>query len=304
MSESLEPELSVVVAWQESQPDIEPCLQSLFKQTTARTFEVIVASGGFEPPGQNLAEKYPLLKLVRHPESGSIPSLHGLGIRHSSGKLVAITEAHTTFAADWIDTAVSISEACGDAAIGGAVEPGRNLSDVDYALYICDYAQFALPLETGSSDDLPGNNIIFKREVIDKYCAGRDLEKDGFWKTFFCNELIEKGEHLSRDGRLVAFYNRHLSFTEVMERRYHHGRCFGAMRSSQFSGLKRAFFAASCAALPPVLLMRLHEKVRTKPSLRPRFLKVQQFCLAIVSAWVRGEFAGTVSGAGDSCSRL
>ncbi|HEY9734090.1 MAG TPA: glycosyltransferase [Drouetiella sp.] len=304
MSELPEYDLSIVVAWQQSQPNLLDCLDSLFSQKCSSKFEVIVVYGGFTPSVGELKSKYPLLKVLEHPQCGSIPSLHGLGVAASTGKLIAITEAHTTFASNWIDTAVSISGKQPDAAIGGAVEPGKFLSSVDFALYLCDYAQFALPLAADVADDLPGNNIVFKRGAIDKYLSGKDLERDGFWKTFFCNELIKNGERLSRSPDLVAYYNRHLSFGEVMNRRYHHGRCFGAMRCEGFDAARRAFYSASCAALPMVLSVRLFNKVKQKPALMGRFVLVQPICQAILSAWIYGEFVGTVSGAGDSCERL
>lgn len=304
MSEGHSCDLSIVVAWQESQPNVEDCLESLFRQDTQSNVEIILAYGGFKPDPTSLVKKYPKLMVLEHPTSGSIPSLHGIGVAQSSGNLVAITEAHTTFKHDWIDTAISVSRASSDAAIGGAVEPGRALSSVDFALYICDYAQFALPLETGLSDDLPGNNIVFKRKVIDQYLSGPDLSKDGFWKTFFCHQLGEKGERLSRDSRMVAYYNRHLSFNAVMERRYHHGRCFGAMRSASFDPLKKAIYLASCAGLPLILIVRVFQKVFKKSSLVGRFLRVYPICKLIICAWVAGEFMGMAAGASGSCDKL
>lgn len=304
MSEAQSCDLSIVVAWQESELNVEDCLDSLFSQSTENNIEVILAYGGFKPETSLLAAKYPKLKIVEHPTSGSIPSLHGIGVAQSSGNLIAITEAHTTFAPDWIDTAISVSHANSDAAIGGAVEPGKKLSSVDFALYLCDYAQFALPLDTELSDDLPGNNIVFKRNVIEPYLAGKDLGKGGFWKTFFCHELIEKGERLSRHSSLVAYYNRHLSFNDVMERRYHHGRCFGAMRSVDFDFSKRALYLASCAGLPLILIIRLFKKVSKKTSLMGRFFRVYPICKLIICAWVAGEYIGMAAGANGSCDKL
>lgn len=304
MSERLSCDLSIVVAWQESQPNVEDCLDSLYRQETQCTAEIILAYGGFKPDLTPLVNKYPKLKIIEHPTSGSIPSLHGIGVEQCCGKLIAITEAHTTFKPNWFDTAISVSRSSADAAIGGAVEPGSTLSSVDFALYLCDYAQFALPLEAGASDDLPGNNIVFKRNAIDQYLSGKDLSKDGFWKTFFCHELIEKGERLSRDPNMVTYYNRHLSFNAVMERRYHHGRCFGAMRSANFDAGKRALYLASCAGLPLILISRLFQKVWKKPSLAGRFLRVYPICKMIICAWVAGEYCGMAAGAKDSCDRL
>ncbi len=303
MSEGHSCDLSIVVAWQKSQPNVEDCLDSLFLPTQSNV-EIILAYGGFKPDLTLILNKYPKLKIVEHPTSGSIPSLHGIGVAQSSGNLVAITEAHTTFDPSWVDTAISVSRASSDAAIGGAVEPGRTLSSVDFALYICDYVQFALPLEAGFSDDLPGNNIVFKRKVIDQYLSGKDLSKDGFWKTFFCHELSEKGERLSRDSSLVAYYNRHLSFNDVMERRYHHGRCFGAMRSTNFDPVKKAMYLASCAGLPLILITRLFQKVFKKPPLVGRFLRVYPICKLIICAWVTGEYLGMAAGTNGSCDKL
>ncbi|MBS1954097.1 MAG: hypothetical protein JST89_07925 [Cyanobacteria bacterium SZAS-4] len=297
-------DLSIVVAWQESQPNVEDCLDSLYGQETQSTVEIILAYGGFKPDPTPLINKYPKLKIVEHPASGSIPSLHGIGIAQSCGDLIAITEAHTTFAKNWFDTAISVARASSDAAIGGAVEPGTALSSVDFALYLCDYVQFALPFETGSSDDLPGNNIVFKRKMLDQYLSGKDLSNDGFWKTFFCHELIEKGERLSRHSSMVAYYNRHLSFNAVMERRYHHGRCFGAMRSTDFDAGKKALYLASCAGLPLILMSRLIQKVAKKRFLVGRFLRVYPICKLIICAWVAGEYCGMAAGANGSCDKL
>lgn len=297
-------DLSIVVAWQESQPNVEDCLDSLYRQETQSTIELILVYGGFKPDLTPLVNKYPKLKVVEHPTSGSIPSLHGIGVSQSCGNLISITEAHTTFAKNWCDTAISVSRASLDAAIGGAVEPGSSLSPVDFALYLCDYVQFALPLESGLSDDLPGNNVVFKRKVIDQYLSGKDLARDGFWKTFFCHELIEKGERLSRHSSMVAYYNRHLPFNAVMERRYHHGRCFGAMRSVEFGAAKKALYSASCAGLPLILMFRLIQKVLKKRSLVARFLRVYPICKLIICAWVAGEYRGMTAGADGSCDKL
>ncbi|WP_369676710.1 hypothetical protein, partial [Enterococcus faecium] len=94
--------------------------------------------------------------------------------------------------------------------------PGPHLSSVDFALYICDYAQFAFPLDSAPATDLPGNNIVFKRASIQDLLDIKNLSEEGFWKTFFCYQLMEGGRQLRSDSRLVAYYNRHLTFNEVL----------------------------------------------------------------------------------------
>ncbi|HEY9677485.1 MAG TPA: hypothetical protein V6C76_05725 [Drouetiella sp.] len=298
------PEISIVIAWQKSQLDATACLDSLFNQKTFHRFEVILIYGGFNPNLDAFTQRYPKVKIAAHPDSSSIPKLHGLGIEMSSAPLIAITEAHTTFAQNWIDTAILVSAENDAAATGGVVDPGPALTGVDFALYLCDYVQFARPLESEVSDDLPGNNIVFKRSAIQHLLAQKDLRSDGFWKTFFCYELMKEGKVLRRDSRLVAYYNRHLSFVDVLTRRYNHGRCFGAMRSSDFSFSKKAGYATACIALPPVLHARLFQRIKTKRHLLNRYFMVQAVCHSIIQAWVVGEYAGTVSGAGESCSEL
>jgi hypothetical protein len=304
MSEVGRPDLSIVIAWQKAQLSVQECLDSIYKQHTAVSFEVILVYFGFDPDLSSVRANYPELRIEKHPSSGSIPSLHGLGISLAAGKYIAISEAHTTFAPDWINIAFSASSASSDSAIGGVVEPGPSLSSVDFALYLCDYAQFASPMESGVSDDLPGNNIVFKREAIEQFQLGRNLSVEGFWKTFFCQKLEQSGKKLSRDSKMVAYYNRHLTLPEVMIRRYHHGRCFGAMRSADFSAIKKLQYSAACSILTIVLFNRLIAKVSKKPSLLQRFCLVNHLCYLIVYAWVAGEYFGTVNGAGTSCDQL
>jgi hypothetical protein len=304
MNEVGRPDLSIVIAWQKAQLSVQDCLDSIYKQHTAASFEVILVYGGFDPDYSRVLANYPKLRVEKHPSSSSIPSLHGLGISLAAGKYIAISEAHTTFAPDWIDITISASSASSDAAIGGVVEPGPDLAPVDFALYLCDYAQFALPMESGVSDDLPGNNIVFKREAIEQFQLRGDLSVEGFWKSFFCQKLEQSGKTLSRDSRMVAYYNRHLTLSEVMIRRYHHGRCFGAMRSVDFSAGKRLLYCASCSILTIVLFNRLIAKVSKKPPLLKRFCLVNHLCYLIMYAWVAGEYFGTVNGAGTSCDQL
>lgn len=301
---SEQPALSIIVAWQKSQAQANDCLDSLYVQSKGRPTEIILVTSHSGADIQGLPSRYPGLVLSAG-NADTLPKLYGRGIQRASGKLIAVTEAHTTFDSGWIDKTIQACAERSAAAIGGAVEPGPALAGLDFALYLCDYVQFALPLEAGDSNDLPGNNVVFKSTILDQFRPNRQkLELDGFWKTFFCHELQEHGQALLREPNMVSYYNRHMSFMDMMVRRFNHGRCFGAMRSADFSPLKKLMYALSCAALPFVLDMRLAKKIGAKKKLIGRAVLVFPFCHLIICAWVLGEHFGTIFGAGTSCDQL
>jgi len=297
------PQFSVVVAWQHAGQPLASCLASLRAQTglPAGAIEVIVASGlqGKADPGG-----YPQPDTgacLVEADGGSLPILHGLGIAASRGRLVALTEAHCTFPPDWATLAIAAHGRSDAAAIGGAVEPGASLRAPDWALYFCDYGQFLPPLTAGPTRDLPGNNVVFRRDVLDR---APEAGRVGFWKTFYCLQLADEGHLLLADPSLVVSYHRRLSPAGIVRRRFVHGRCFGAMRARRSSRARRVLFALAGPAVPWLMLARLVRRAWPKRRFRRQLLGTMPLALLCLFVWAVGEWMGNLFGAGCSCSEL
>ena len=299
------PDLSIVIVAQHERTPIEPCLASVRTQTDVDTqvVEYLVVDG--TPAGafrfrDNKARFLDAI-YVPAPQAKSLPILHGIGIAAARGRLIAITEAHCTFAPDWAATAIGAHEAQPAAAIGGAVEPGDSLRLIDWALYWCDYGHFLLPQTLRTTANLSGNNIVFDRSALDRTS---DFARGGFWKTFHCHQLEAAGRRLQLDPRLVVRYHRHLNLPQLVIRRYHHGRCFGAMRAARISSGRRVLYALIGPFMPGLLLLRLLRDIWPKQRYRRQIVLSLPIAFVAILVWSISEWIGNLFGAGKSCDAL
>ncbi|WP_218081773.1 glycosyltransferase family protein [Anthocerotibacter panamensis] len=283
------PDLSVVVAVQEE----GGAVASLLAQEGGAILELILVVA----PGCLIPECARDIKVLQS-KHWALPFLLGEGLAAAMGNLIAVTEGHCTFAADWAQQAIAAHAGTDVPVLGGVVEPGEGLTALDWALYFCDYGQFLAPLVGGLNSDLPGNNIVFKRQIL----AGKEFTATGFWKTFFCYEL--QGEALRAEPALVCFYNRHLKLLPLLVRRWHHGRCFGAMRADKSSWSRKLLYALIGPLVPGLLVYKLWGRVWPKNRYRGRFLRVLPLSLLILTAWAVGEWVGNLFGSGGSYRRL
>jgi glycosyltransferase involved in cell wall biosynthesis len=297
------PELSVIVALQNARDSVAACLDSLLAQADLPegALEIILVDGSQDGTAEFVSEHYPQLTLLQPPDVISLPELLGVGIMKAQGRLVAITEGHCTFARDWAAAAIAAHTETDCLVIGGVVEPGEELRALDLALYFCDYGQFLLPVTPGSTNDLAGNNVIFKQEVLQQ---GDDFAKTGFWKTFFCHQLEAQGQTFIALDRLLVYYHRCISLNQLLRRRYIHGRCFGAMRAQRCSSTQRVLYTLTGPLLPGLLTYKLIRKVWYKARYRRKFLFVLPFSFFILLFWSIGEWTGNLFGAGQSCRLL
>jgi hypothetical protein len=298
-------DLSIVVAAQGTPEETAQCLQSLLAQegVARHRLEIIVAEAAPFQAYEHWSNKTTVqpVKFIEVRTGKSLPLLHGAGIAEATAPLIAITEGHCTFALDWAIKAIEAHQRSAASAIGGAVLPGRHLGTLNTALFLCDYAQFLLPLKPQQTSDLPGNNVVFKRACLSKPA---DFARDGFWKTFYCKLLEKENHQLAIEPAMVVYYNRRLALLEVVARRYHHGRCFGGMRAGMISASTRALYCVTGAALPGLLSWKLARRCHGKEQSFKQLIVVWPAVLLCLCMWSAGEWLGNLLGPGHSCELL
>jgi hypothetical protein len=298
-------DLSIVVAAQGSPEETANCLRSLLAQEGVDINRLQIIVSEVEPFNARRHWRATggctSIEFVESPDGYSIPLLHGIGMSAASAPLVTITEGHCTFSENWMAAALNAHQSSPDtSAIGGSVLPGNSLGSLNTALFLCDYAQFLPPLQRASTADLPGNNIVFKREVLPQ---PTEL-KSGFWKTFFCKQLEKDGKKLEIEPAMIVYYNRKLAAGEIAVRRYHHGRCFGGMRSNMISINKRCLIFLTGAALPAMLSWKLTSRCRGKGEYLNQLVACAPAAFLCLSMWALGEWIGNLAGPGHSCELL
>jgi len=297
------PDLSVVIASVNGYRYIAQCLRSLAKQRHRDHGEIIVVEGSGDDTATRVAREFPWVRMIPCSTRKPIPELRSIGIREAKAPIVATTEDHCVFDEDWYGQILRAHESSPAPAIGGAVENWSRERMVDWAAYICEYGKFMLPFPAGSVTDLPGPNVSYKREILEKAC-GDLLDELGAWEYVLHERLLSLGMELRIDPAVVVYHAKIFAFWDVLTQRYYFGRSFAATRVATAPFGMRAFWVAISLLLPPLFLWRYARCFVGKR----RFVRkvVKTFPLLVLSAvaWSVGEFFGYAFGDGGAALRV
>jgi GT2 family glycosyltransferase len=294
------PQVSVVIASVNGPSYLERCLASLSSQRGNIRGEVIVVDCYGGEIQDLVTHKYPWVKLLSFSERLTIPRLRAIGIAHSTGQFVAITEDHCIPADDWYERIVACLEGS-YVAVGGAVENASTEHLVDWAVFLCEYYRQVNPIPKGEVDDVAGMNVAYKREALDGL---QDLLAAGRWENFFHARLRANGFRLYSDPAMLIYHRKSFSVTGFLAQRFHYGRAFAGMRVDGATVSRRAIFGMGTVLLPPVLIGRIASQVVSRRRHRLVFLRCLPLLSLFVVSWAAGECVGYLAGPGDSLARV
>lgn len=287
--------LSIVIATWNDAESLRRCLISLEKQV--ETAEVIVVSN-FST--KNLADdsRFSFVKFIELPANTTVPQLRSYGINAATGKIIALAEDHCFFDANWYQDMQKAHE-LNHAAIGGAIENASGSRALDWAVYFYDYGKYMPPNQAGETETLSGFNASYRKEVLDEM---REIYADGFFETFFNEELKKRGHKLYLTDSAIIYHAKNYELKKTSTQFYHLARSFAARRVSSVPFSKRAAFAVVSLALPIILPTRIALNI-IKKNRRIKELVSSFPCLVLLmSAWSWGEFRGYLGGEGESAS--
>lgn len=299
MEKSENPKLSVIIAAEDTS-QIEDCLNALKGQVRRGEVEIIVAICCADETSRFIKPEFPDIKLIHFSKRKSLPLLLGAGIEQSTGDIVAVTDSTCVVAGNWVSEILKSHQAP-HPVIGGGVEMAGGKGIVDWAAYFCDYGQFMHPMEEGVVNELPGNNVSFKRWALKR---GQEYVRNGFWKTYWCRKLQEEGIQLISMPSIVVYYKKSFCLEPFLIRRFLHGRCFAGMRIAKVSVFKRMCYLAGSPLLPVLFLQRTINVVLLKRQYLKEFILSFPISVMAIVVWSLGECWGYLLGAGNSCDRI
>lgn len=293
------PALSIVIASVNGLDLLEKTLKAIDNLAERPQIEVVVVDRVGQSVRSRLKDRSPKITVVPVDQKLTIPRLRFLGVGASKAPIVAFLEDHVAVEPGW---AAAILEAhrndCG--AVGGAVADGRT-DLVSTAAFLCEYHRYMPPVVEGPCDDLPGNNIAYKREVIEKYAY---LLDNGKWESWINQELKAEGALTRSTGRAVVRHIKPFGFMHFLTQRFHFARSFAGMRRDDQSWTRRIVYGLGSIALPLLFLLRIFRAVIVKRVAPGRFLKALPLIVVFVSAGAIGEMIGYIVGSGTSLERV
>jgi len=292
--------LSVVIASVNGFPIIGECLDSLHEQCGVGGVEVVVANRCKNGTGEVLKQKYPWIKFIEAPPQTPIPHLRAMAIRETTGDIVAVLEDHCIVDTDWAKRMIEAH--CSDYPV--IAGPLRNVACdklVDWAAFFCEYSQFMYPMPDGEVENIPGNNVSYKRWILKRFEV---LIKAGVWDSILHEKI--KSEHLPLRliSSITVGHKMSASLCWFMIQKFHFARSFAGIRFASSSYFRRVLYSAGSFFLPFIVLRRIFLQVWRRGTCWREFLLSMPFLILLLFSWGIGEAVGYILGAGSSEAKV
>ncbi len=190
--------VSIVVTAKNEEANIASLLDSIERLEAFDDVEVVVVDGGSTDKTQEIASKYPFVKLLV--SQSNIAAGRNLGIKNSNGRIIAFTDADCIVDASWIARIIKHFDRDSQiGVIGGPYLPMKQRQL--YAKYIGSNVSKFFPLESGFTrpKSIGTGNAAYLRECIEKV--------GGFNEQLAFGEDIELNRRVAQAGYKLFFAN-------------------------------------------------------------------------------------------------
>ena len=292
-------DISVIIPAVNRIEDLRDCLDALRLQKGI-SLEVIVVDRLGEDVRAILVKEYPEVVIVPMAHDATIPQMRALGYERASADLVGVIEDHVIVRPDWAGKLLKAIVDGADVA-GGPIENAATETQVDWAAFLCEYSGCLPPLEGGQSDWLPGNNIVYKKALLEKY---KSVIDQGKWENHLHDAMKADGVELIMLPDLIVDHKMHYTFNLYMSQRYLYARSYAGGRVEGKSLPVRMAYGLAGFALPPLMFFRTISRIRSKGRHLDKLTPSLPMLFAFVFSWGAGEIMGYWFGAGNSLSKV
>ncbi len=294
-----QPELTVVIPSVNGLHDLIGCLQAVTALDNVE-LEVLVVDRLGETVRGAIRERFPAVTILPVPRGTTIPEMRHLAFGEASAEAVAVIEDHVIVPPDWARRLLDGLEA-GHDVIGGPIRNAADQRLLDWSTFLCEYSACLPPLPGGPAEWLPGNNVVYRRDLLVRF---RDVTGEGKWENRLHDSMREGGIVLHCDADLIVDHKKHFGFLEYISQRYLYSRSYAGARVAQSGLARRLVMGMAAFALPPLLLIRTVRANLAKGVAASLVLVTLPLVAIYVTAWGAGEVVGYWFGAGDSLSRV
>jgi hypothetical protein len=267
---------------------------------SAESMEIVVIERCGAHVRHLIADRYPEATILPVGPDATIPEMRALGFRHARGGAIAVIEDHVVVPPDWPRRLLD-ALAEGADVVGGSVQNAATTTTVDWAAFLCEYSHMLAPVGGNRVEGLTGNNVVYKRALIEKYAA---VLGEGRWEDHFHTTLRNDGIALVCRPDIAVGHRMHYRIRDYVGQRYLYARAYAGGRGQTMTAAMRAGFAVGACALPPLLFARIVSRVRSSGRHQAELVRSLPLLVLFVCAWAAGEAVGYAMGAGNALARV
>ena len=249
-SAGISAEMSDVLVTPKCYATIRGTIRALKAQTVHDRLELVIVAPSKQVV-RGVEQEEQMFHSIRVVEFGEVQTLaapRAVGIRAATAPLVAIGEDHAFPDPGWAEALIKAHRQPW-AAVGPAFLNG-NPGLLSWISLVMDYGRWINPAAEGVTDDVPGHNSAWKRELLLEY--GPKLERTMQAPTILHWDLQAKGHRLYLEpAAKVSHFNISL-LTPYLLDHFYGAWMFAGVRSAEWSWTRRIFYVVSS----PVLIVR------------------------------------------------
>lgn len=293
-------ELAVVIPSVNGLGDLIGCLQAVERLRDTVRLEVLVVDRLGEAVRAAVRERFPKVHILEVPTGTTIPEMRHLAFGAATAPAVAVIEDHVIVPVDWGRRLLD-GLAAGHDVIGGPIANAADQRLLDWSTFLCEYSACLPPLPDGPAEWLPGNNIVYRRALLERY---RDVTAEGKWENRLHEALQADGVVLHCDAGLIVGHKKHFGYFEYLSQRWLYSRSYAGARVAGATMPRRLLTGLAAFALPPLLLVRTVRANLRKGVPPGRVVATLPLVATYLVAWGLGEVAGYWFGAGDALAKV
>jgi glycosyltransferase involved in cell wall biosynthesis len=300
-SAATQPDLSVILVTPDCYETIRKTVTSLRAQTVRERLELVIVCPSKDSLRliESETDGFASICVIEFGEIRTLAVARVAGIHAASAPLVALGEDHAFPEPGWAEALIAEHRQPW-AAVGPAFLNG-NPGLMSWMSLVMDYGRWLEPVTGGITDDVPGHNSAWKRDLLLEY--GSALERMMQAPTLMHWDMQAKGHQLYLEP---AAQVRHVNITRLHSfilDHFYGAQIFAAARASDWSWLQRLLYVAATPVLTARTLGEWLSHIRRiapAPKLLPRAWPLLLLSLAI---WSAGEMIGYVLGMGKAEQR-
>jgi len=225
-----DPTFSVLICTYNRHALLEKVLQSVVRGTDEKPSEVVVVNGGDERADrvvQAFAHEPATSVILVKTRNINLATSRTLGLSHCTGELIAMTDDDAEVFPDWVTQMKRVHAEQPDAgAVGGPVI-GTNTDSL--VGKVADLTTFACWPEARDVRTLPGVNVSYKRDVVERIGAqdaalfrGEDVDYN--WR------VLQAGYRVLFDPRIRVYHYHRPTLRGFLDQHYMYGRAYYLVR--------------------------------------------------------------------------
>lgn len=293
------PDLSVVVPSVNGLGDLVGCLRALERQEGVQ-LEIVVVDRLGESVRDTVRREFPGTVVLAVAHDVTIPEMRALAFLNVGAAAVAVIEDHVIVPPSWGRQLVD-ALAGGADVVGGSIENAATDTLIDWASFLCEYSACIPPLPAGEATWLPGNNIAYRRHLLERF---RSVIEEGKWENRLHDAMRAGGVKLICRPEIVVKHKMHYTFTLYLSQRYLYARSYAGARVAGASRGRRLVYGMAAFCLPPLLFYRTVRTIVAKRRHLSHLVASLPLLGIFVTSWGIGEVVGYWFGSGTALSKV